>query len=110
MNYTSIEQSKKLLELGLSPDTADMYYPYDDIATYPNIIDGLENEYSIPCWTAEALMKVISEDFTLKSYIDNTYRCFIRNPYVPMFRDSILDTVYDAVCWLLENNYITKNK
>ena len=26
---TSIEQSRKFLELGLSPDTADMYWRYD---------------------------------------------------------------------------------
>ena len=25
-HYTTIEQSKKLVELGLSPDTADMFY------------------------------------------------------------------------------------
>lgn len=26
MNYTTIEQSKRLLELGLNSDTADMFY------------------------------------------------------------------------------------
>ena len=33
-HYTSIEQSKKLLELGLNPNTADMFYPKIDEGLY----------------------------------------------------------------------------
>ena len=41
MNYTSIEQSKKLLELGLNPESADMIHwkmPEDEYYEHENII------------------------------------------------------------------------
>lgn len=65
MTYTSIEQSNKLLELGLPRHTADLsyeYVKYDDdrdpafpLAMHkPKIMD-------IPCWSAEALLELLPE-------------------------------------------------
>lgn len=64
---TSIEQSKKLLELGIDINTADMHYYKDSFGYY---IEGLYNskdlkdgfelkgiEY-IPCWSLAALLGV----------------------------------------------------
>ena len=67
MNYTSIEQSKKLLELGLSPKSADMCYLNDgtaakvDANSY-NIAVQLWKDYYVeitPCWSVGALLEVM---------------------------------------------------
>ena len=83
MSYTSIGQSKMLLELGLSPESADMYYKYvlsnsDKIIHNPEIcspINALEwynkgytisgknaltsDEFCVPCWSLGALLEVM---------------------------------------------------
>ena len=71
-HYTSIEMSKKLIELGLNPDSADMfyneepdeYYPKDIVDTkYPMVIrEGQKHylkEYGVPCWSLGALLEVM---------------------------------------------------
>lgn len=70
--YTTIEQSKKLVELGIDVDSADMSYRY----TYCLLIDGepkedwlLEpykpfdecGEKQLPCWSTEALLDILDD-------------------------------------------------
>ena len=72
MNYTSIEQSKKLLELGLNPESADMEYLAikEDgklVGDIPFVKDDSEVEDSayshiydrIPCWSATKLLDLL---------------------------------------------------
>ena len=81
---TSIEQSKKLLNLGLDPCTADMYYKYvlpksdklhhvPDVGeptnalswynkgyTFKGIKEPLElKDFCIPCWSLAALLELM---------------------------------------------------
>ena len=71
MNYTTIEQSKRLIKLGLNPDTADMFYFLDPTPagciyhlTVPQIGFGVktrEPEYNkgdVPCWSLGALWDI----------------------------------------------------
>lgn len=65
-HYTTIEQSKELLELGLSPETADMCWitenKGDTYSIYPTAIpwkDYTAKDYYLPCWTAESLLDVL---------------------------------------------------
>lgn len=73
MNFTSIEQSKKLLELGIKPETADMEYkcvgftmhtnrPTDDFR-YKLMLKECdiphEAKYDVPCWSAAALIDLM---------------------------------------------------
>ena len=58
MNYTSKEQSKKLIELGLSPETADMYYE-DDISI---VVGHSWHERHTPCWSVGALLGVLPDN------------------------------------------------
>ncbi len=73
--YTTIEQSKKLVELGINVNTADMInmcYSYTfDGKEYTNCKYKLrlleENEepfmpeLNIPCWSTEALLDILDE-------------------------------------------------
>lgn len=63
---TTIEQSKKLIELGIDVNTADMLWTYDFTV---NDINGLNvisellkpEENDIPCWSLAALLKCLGK-------------------------------------------------
>ena len=62
--YTTIEQSKRLLELGLPKDTADMFYSellHGGYETYPYICIGhyVDSLTTVPCWSVGRLMSII---------------------------------------------------
>ena len=58
--YTDLEQSKRLAEF-LPLESADMYYPYNGIETYPEVKNGLETETALYCWSLAALLGVLPE-------------------------------------------------
>lgn len=69
---TSIEQSKKLIELGIDVNTADMYYPnrvgIDNYALpieWKNGLSLLSQE--IPAWSLTALMNLLPSEFTTEN-------------------------------------------
>ena len=67
---TSIEQSKKLLELGIDVNTADMRYhtisPYDpypcDEIVYTIDFGKPSGKEDISCWSLSALLKLIKSE------------------------------------------------
>ena len=89
MNYTSVEQSKRLLELGLNPNTADMCWTnhcYGSIRSsmrsanmtideYKKLLerfaDSNSSDVFYPCWSLNALLKVMPIEFTLSREIIN---------------------------------------
>ena len=82
MNYTTIEQSKKLLELGLSPESADMFWFRDDTEV-PKIFpkDMMHNSASVtyPCWSVGALLEMLPFPVLYQYNLAGTYfwRCEI---------------------------------
>lgn len=73
-NFTTIEQSKRLLKLGFPTDSADMYYqnalPEPKVIPvgrmyqeYTNRIIGLNREiwYFRPCWSVGRLIEIFHE-------------------------------------------------
>lgn len=73
MNYTSVEQSEKLLDIGLNPYSADLKYkcigftmhttrPTDDFKykVLPKEQDiPHESKYDVPCWSVGALIELM---------------------------------------------------
>lgn len=70
MNFTTPEQSKRLLELGVPADSADLFYSKFECETFGNIPtlcydkkysdivpDGYEKDY-LPCWSAGRLIEI----------------------------------------------------
>ena len=129
---TSIEQSKKLIELGIDITTADMYYytVNGDLYKTPNIIESEDDLYvdekSIPACSLSALLQLMPPylfefergiDLTIYpnlngkgwhcSYMPNT----IENMKNDKFRqitngnDSI-DAAFEMIVWLKENKKI----
>lgn len=81
--YTSIEQSKRLLELGLNPETADMHHSkYTKIDNIDYVGLGYseldKEEYGdvfLPCWSLGALFDVMPkiQEFDYSSLYKNHF-------------------------------------
>lgn len=65
---TTVEQSKKLLELGLKPDTADCHYILMDenwslgVGFWKQSHQNVPTHY-VPAWSLHRLMYIISEPY-----------------------------------------------
>lgn len=129
---TSIEQSKKLIKLGIDVNTADMRYGYiapyefsdrkydggyDMIPYHKDFFDRCSNfsadEYDdeLPAWSLSALIELIPECRMEKTPLDQT------GEFTYSFVDDYwnirtyeagnpLDAAFDMVCLLLENKKI----
>lgn len=62
---TSIEESKRLLELGIDPNTADMSYDWIGGKVYDLCLAPCVNEMDIPAWSLGALIELLPADATL---------------------------------------------
>ena len=120
--YTTIEQAKKLLSLGLDPSTADMCYPHfirhgaDTYNEIPEIAEDIDYPYEMPCWSLVALLELMPDGVqTYKTYnyvrIDIT---FVHNGIVTgsnrVEDKTYIDAVFEMVCWLIEQKHIKVKK
>ena len=133
-NYTTLEQSEKLLELGLSHETADMYYFCDPTPAGNVMIPTLiiiekhlhsrlpeYNKGDVPCWTLDALLKLLREYddcIKLDIFSNRSQKWQITISYYDAvwkeheeININLFEAAYNTVVWLLENGYIkTENK
>ena len=119
---TSIEQSKKLIELGIDRNTADMLWTYDFTV---NDINGLNvistylkpEENDIPAWSLSALMELIPdiiEDYVLRmDKIDGEYYIWYdkigegwSDNIVHPSSKNFIDAAFETIVWLKENEKI----
>lgn len=70
---TSLEQSKKLLELGIDVKTADMFWdtlfakkPEAQVNNH-HFIDEYDDEHRVPAWSLIALFKLLPSEFTTEN-------------------------------------------
>jgi len=111
---TTVEQSKKLVEIGISTDTADMHYSTWTIIdgewilspNYNDTIEELQEEYGnqiIPAWSLTALLKLIPMP-TLSTI---NYRfCCETSEFSSKYYDEPVDAAFEMICWLKENKKI----
>lgn len=118
---TSIEQSKRLIELGINANTADMY-----IGNYvgeSGKVDGTNVHYYlkgesfgapeiIPSWSLNALLELMPIETHLykmqdeDNYTKHYYKvgsCDGKG-WIELNNTLAIDAVYEMVCWLKENN------
>jgi hypothetical protein len=120
---TSVEQSKRLLELGLKPETADMMYITDknvpdEYRLYRLIPEYYEQtpEYltHIPAWSLNRLIEILGPHrlpihFRKKGRVDITtshinHACSGRSGY------NYYDSIIDCIAWLINEGYDYFNK
>jgi len=127
---TTLEQSRKLIELGINIDTADMWYQHTGYSAkdgslkpiyFPMIIRDNESEDDVPAWSTEALLNV------LPKHIEKDYwyvpELYFRNdmwtleysaPHTNTWlskttSNTPFGAVYDMVMWCLSNGFISSN-
>ena len=119
---TTIEQSKKLIELGLDANTADMYYPYlgsEEYGDTPRVGKGMvySGKEDIPSWSLSALLNLLPhtdlDGVELNNYSDDrkvwTALFYWKNIRTQIkIADNPFDAVFKVVCWFLENKEIMK--
>ena len=130
---TSIEQSQKLIELGIDVNSADMHYvrqktdfmgkPVDSKWSEPKygntnskhanyVVQNFSSYETLPAWSLSALLAltpVLDIDgepvfFWLTTGLETWYAEYVN---VAMFDASNpIDAVYEMACWLKENTKI----
>ena len=100
---TSLEQSKKLIELGIDKKTSDMFYWYgEDIIK----IGGDESQsdiFDISAWSLTALLKLIPK-FSLEKDISNNTGYQLHYNYNTTYYDDPVDAAVELICWLKKYN------
>lgn len=120
---TSIEQGKRLLELGLNPETADMFYMpimhiddgycegfYPKPECYPYSEISVNKELYLPAWSLTGLLELIPHTSQLVKDGGYYYE------WSDMFSDDVdfrtkeydnpLDAAFDLVCALIGQGII----
>ena len=118
--YTTIEQAEHLVELGLDPKTADMFYFLDPTPAgniYHLAMQGIDirvrnlpeyNNGDLPCWSIGALLELMPESYQLTRGKDNKCQFMLFHILIHDWFNTPLEAVYNMVCYLLENGYIKK--
>lgn len=131
---TSIEQSKKLLELGIDRNTVDMYWfnrhidltetKYElfvvdrsnkHIDFFNSYAVAVDNYEIIPAWSLSALLELMPDKISINNesyYLSFKKKCVeFRGPITcdgqkskSFEMDNIIDAAFEMVCWLKENN------
>jgi hypothetical protein len=121
---TSLEQSKKLIKLGIDINTADMYRWYSGRRYYVESMDDddFNEESDVLAWSLTALIKLmpfhIIENnrfgfYQVKGFNKQgeTYRFGYKTNndsflFETSWHNDIVDAAFEIVCWLKENEKI----
>lgn len=121
---TSIEQSKKLIELGIDINTADMKYsPLNPDIPWVWVGKPLIEKDAIPAWSLSALERLMpfqiiknNERFgfyQVKGFNKQgeTYRFGYKTNndsflFETSWYNDVIDSAFEMVCWLKENGKI----
>lgn len=122
---TSLEQSKKLIKLGIDISTADMdYIPFaNEPKLYDCVINTYNNEHEddwIPAWSLSALLGLIpTNDKEDEYYVDTEshsdyhtvsyINCWDGCVHLEHSEESLLDAAFEMVVWLKKNKKLCGN-
>lgn len=123
---TSLEQSKKLIELGIDINTADMLWTYDFTVNDINGLNVISNHFKpeendVPAWSLSALLELIPPYLgEFKDGIDFGFSKAMNGKWysahyikfnddglvsfnITVTGDTAIDAAFEMVVWLLEN-------
>lgn len=106
---TSLDQSKRLLALGLKNETADCCWSfnigvYDESRRYTLVLGKCEYMHDIPAWSLHRLIEIADtyiefSPFTGVNFQDGS---FSTN------RDNDYDAIIDIIEWLIQKGHFNK--
>lgn len=135
---TSVEQSKRLLAMGLKPETADMYItnmsikgfqytdpwqigskPYKDAMSFwaeKGIKLENENWEIIPAWSLHRLMEMLPNEIPMEDYyliLGVSFNCvyYADNEFAEVFQSfdgNTYSCIIKCVEWLIKEGYFNK--
>ena len=126
---TTVEQSKRLLELGLKKETADMMYQTFELIPEENRYYDLKPEYykpaleglvHIPAWSLHRLVEMVPHVIWHTEYEDRPRlkHTFWFSKHAPSydstedidFREhpNLYNNIIDCIEWLINNGYFSK--
>lgn len=113
--YTTIEQSQRLIELGLKAETADCCHWY-----CISCVDEPFEREKIPAWSLHRLLSLIPKEIEVK----NPYRkwiCFNMNfdyniiyfqsnmeDFIGFYEGNVYDKAISCIEWLIKEGYFNK--
>jgi hypothetical protein len=119
---TSIEQSKRLIKLGIKESTADMWWDLMDpdkrrvpiSGSVDDYVDIRENEY-VPAWSLGKLINMcfksqlrgVSSDAIWLRIYPRAVQIY-KQPLVEKGTEDIFDNLIKTIEWLIEENYFNK--
>lgn len=115
---TTLEQSRRLLELGLDPQTADMYI--FNLVSPNGKVDGTNVRYIfkedlspftevpeiIPAWSLTALVELLPKHYQLARESGGYFYCHHVQAEEADGYETPVEATYQTICALLENGYI----
>lgn len=105
---TSVDQSQRLIELGIDVNTADMYWWTTSSRYYIEAMDDgdfNEAEGHVPAWSLSILFNMLPKSAYLERG-SSTELCRVNLPVELKCSDWYLDpidAVFEIMCWLKEN-------
>ena len=122
---TSREQSERLLELGLKPETADMRYDCigrmsdtEMIYREKPIIGPVISYYDIPAWSLHRLIEMMPLDVIPEGGFDNCFTLIKSYPkgysveydgFSYYHKENIYDTLIEGIEHLIKEGYFNKD-
>ena len=125
----SIEQMRKLKELGVDTSKASMHFLYMptaesimsgvyEVDDEPEVFvsqNGMNHEH--PTFTLQDIIELLPKSIKVKSYIYNLsidyyanefiiYYTYDYDPFIQFNNNSILQAVCNMLIWVIENNYL----
>ena len=127
LGWTTLKESKQLIEAGLPVETADMRYSFigehikeateNDYLLHTGSVDKdsytFKHKFLIPCWSLGALMQLLPRT------IEPGYNLLINPQFYVIYMNHfskdvkfvcdmssfLIENVKDAIIWLLKTNY-----
>lgn len=118
---TDVKQSRRLIELGIDINTADMHYMYRHWEIDENTVgaqsdasigfsssfyhgaDNGKTYHYIPAWSLSALMKMFDDEAGLARDYGLWYCYDNSKSHCTKHYDNPIDAAVEMICWLLEN-------
>lgn len=102
-NYTTPEQSKHLLELGIPLDSADCYH--NNIANKPFLIPvgtvfsdprHQLDRNTLPCWSVGRLIEIL--EICAQVYFERNMNCSPSDKYLPL-KEDVIRQIENTIKW-----------
>lgn len=110
---TSIEQSQKLIDLGIDINTADMLWTYDFVVDDINGLNVISEHFKpeendVPAWSLDALLNIIERTALFKTPQGWMCQTYVKEKVINLdnYCDNSIDAAFEMVCWLKENGIL----